>query len=107
MGMFDFLKKKPEPPQKKRPIADAAVKQTKSAKDTATEKGEPYVAILGMDVDPNDIQNGVQGNVSQLRRYLAVNRDDGRRGPGRGCGVPVAGGSMKAAGPSCWPSSRE
>ena len=56
--MFDFLKKKLEPPQKKKPIADAAVKQTKSAKDTATEKGEPYVAILSMDMDPNDIQNG-------------------------------------------------
>jgi hypothetical protein len=58
MGMFDFLKKKIAPPAKKKPIADMAQKQTKSAKDTATEKGEPYVAILSMDVDPNDIQNG-------------------------------------------------
>ena len=56
--MFDFLKKKIAPPAKKKPIADMAQKQTKSAKDTATEKGEPYVAILSMDVDPNDIQNG-------------------------------------------------
>jgi hypothetical protein len=58
MGIFDFLKKKAEPPQKKKPIADAAQKQTKSAKDTATEKGEPYVAILSMDVDPANMSNG-------------------------------------------------
>lgn len=58
MGMFDFLKKKAVPPQKKKPIADAAQKQTKSDKDIATEKGEPYVAILSMDVDPNDMSNG-------------------------------------------------
>ena len=58
MGMFDFLKKKVEPPQKKKPIAAEAKKQTKSAKDIATEKGEPYVNILSMDIDPNDMQNG-------------------------------------------------
>jgi hypothetical protein len=58
MGMFDFLKKKVVPPQKKKPIADAAQKQTKSAKDIATEKNEPYVNILSMDIDPNDMQNG-------------------------------------------------
>lgn len=56
--MFDFLKKKVVPPQKKKPIADAAVKQTKSAKELATEQGEPYVSILSMDIDANDIQNG-------------------------------------------------
>jgi hypothetical protein len=58
MGMFDFLKKKVVPPQKKKPIADTAHKQAKSAKDIATEKGEPYVNILSMDIDPNDMQNG-------------------------------------------------
>ena len=56
--MFDFFKKKPEPPAKKKPIADAAEKQTKSAKEIATEKGEPYVAILSMDVDPENIGAG-------------------------------------------------
>ena len=56
--MFDFFKKKLEPPQKKKPIAEAAKKQTKSAKETATEAGEPYVNILSMDIDPNDMQNG-------------------------------------------------
>ena len=58
MGMFDFFKKKPEPPARKKPIADAAEKQTKSARDLATEKGEPYVNILSMDIDPDDMQNG-------------------------------------------------
>ena len=58
MGMFDFLKKKIAPPARKKPIADVAQKQTKSAKDTATEKGEPYVNILSMDIDPTDMQNG-------------------------------------------------
>ena len=58
MGMFDFLKKKVTPPAKKKPIADAAEKQTKSVKDVATEKGEPYVNILSMDIDPDDMQNG-------------------------------------------------
>jgi hypothetical protein len=58
MGMFDFLKKKLEPPQKKKPIADAAKKQAKSAKDVATDKGEPYINILSMDIDPNNMSNG-------------------------------------------------
>ena len=58
MGMFDFLKKKVVPPQKKKPIADAAVKQTKSDKDIATEKGEPYVEILSMDIDTENLGQG-------------------------------------------------
>ena len=58
MGILDYFKKKPEPPVKKKPIAEATQKQTKSAKQIADEKGEPYVAILSMDVDPEDIQNG-------------------------------------------------
>ena len=58
MGMFDFLKKKLEPPQKKKPIAEAAKKQAKSAKEVATEKGEPYINILSMDIDPNNMSNG-------------------------------------------------
>jgi hypothetical protein len=38
--------------EKKSPTA------TKSAKDLATERGEPYVAILSMDIDPDNIQQG-------------------------------------------------
>mgnify|MGYP003347535539 CR=1 FL=1 len=58
MGIFDTLKKKLTPPGKKKPIAEVAKKQTKSAKEIATEKGEPYVSILSMDIDPNNMQNG-------------------------------------------------
>ena len=57
MRMFDkiknrFVKKKPvaEPKEPRAP--------KKSAKEIATEKGEPYVHILSMDIDPNNMQNG-------------------------------------------------
>jgi hypothetical protein len=83
MGMFDFFKKKVEPPQKKKPLADAAQKQTKSAKDTATDKGEPYVAILSMDVDPENLSQGAfeldwnDKFVADLVRHgYMMNRDD-------------------------------
>lgn len=53
MGIFDrFLKKKPEAKQ------EAPKPRKKSAKDTATEKGEPYVAILSVELDPENIGNG-------------------------------------------------
>ena len=42
------IKKSEEPPKSKK----------KSDKDIATEKGEPYIAILSMDVDPNNINAG-------------------------------------------------
>jgi hypothetical protein len=58
MGMFDFLKKKIEPPIKKKPIADATQRQTKSAKEIATEKGESYVDILSMELDPGNLNYG-------------------------------------------------
>ena len=32
--------------------------QKKSDKEIATAKGEPYVSILSMDIDPEDINNG-------------------------------------------------
>jgi GrpB-like predicted nucleotidyltransferase (UPF0157 family) len=53
MGIFErFLKKKPEVKQ------EAPRAKKKSAKDVATEKGEPYVAILSVDLDPDNIGNG-------------------------------------------------
>ena len=57
MGIFDRFKKKttesvatpkeekPKPPKK-------------STKDIATEKGEPYVAILSLEVDPENLHQG-------------------------------------------------
>ena len=55
MGIFDrFKKKKPEvkveAKEKKAPI--------KTAKELATEKGEAYINIISMEVDPTDISNG-------------------------------------------------
>ena len=53
MGIFDrFLKKKPEIK------AEAPRPKKKSDKDIATEKGEPYVAILSVELDPENIGNG-------------------------------------------------
>lgn len=43
---------------KKKPIAAVATEQAKSAKQVATEKGEAYFAVLSMELDPNDINNG-------------------------------------------------
>ena len=43
---------------KKKKIAGVAKEQAKSAKQIATEKGEAYFAVLSMDLDPNDINNG-------------------------------------------------
>jgi hypothetical protein len=52
--MFDALKNV----FKKKKIAEVAVEQTKSAKQLATEAGEPYFAVLSMDIDPDDINSG-------------------------------------------------
>jgi len=43
---------------KKKKIAEVAQEQTKSAKQIATDKGEAYFAVLSMELDPNDINNG-------------------------------------------------
>lgn len=68
MGIFDLFKRKEKVEQtavsnenveqdKKKPTESAKSKK-KSAKDLATERGEPYIAILSMEVDPNDINSG-------------------------------------------------
>jgi hypothetical protein len=43
---------------KKKQIAEVAEAQVKSAKQIATEKGEPYFEILSMDINPDDINSG-------------------------------------------------
>ncbi|NDB82760.1 MAG: hypothetical protein EB127_08475 [Alphaproteobacteria bacterium] len=43
---------------KKKKIAEVAQDQVRSAKDIANEKGEPYFAILNMDIDPSNINAG-------------------------------------------------
>ena len=59
--MFDWLKKKvaPAPPPVRTEKTPRVVKATeKSAKQKATENNEPYVAILAMDIDPNNLHQG-------------------------------------------------
>jgi len=55
MKIFDRIfkkstKKDAPPPEEK--------KSKKSAKDLATERGEPYVAILSMDINPDNLHEG-------------------------------------------------
>jgi hypothetical protein len=52
--MFDWLKKKPEVKEDK-PKAKA---KTRTPKELATEAGEPYINILSVELDPDDIGNG-------------------------------------------------
>jgi hypothetical protein len=53
MGIFDRFKNKP---QKTEPPKETRTK--KSDKDLATEKKEPYVNVLSMDVDPDNLHAG-------------------------------------------------
>ena len=54
MGIFDRFKKKPAQVEHK----PKAEKPKKSARDLATEKGEPYVAIVSMDINPDNLHEG-------------------------------------------------
>ncbi len=55
--MFDWFKKKTveETPVETVPVAQVP---TKTEKEIATEAGEPYIAVLKMDVDPNNLHQG-------------------------------------------------
>jgi hypothetical protein len=55
MGLFDRFKKQPAKPAEPK---EKPTKATKSAKEIATEKGEPYVAILSMDIDQENLHEG-------------------------------------------------
>ena len=54
--MFDFLKRKKESTKPEAPKEHKVKK--KSAKDLATEAGEPYVSVTSVDLDPDDVGNG-------------------------------------------------
>ena len=62
--MFDWFKKKKKvtkrelPEVSKTPPMPEVKSPTKTEKQIATEKGEPYVAVLSMDVDPNNLHQG-------------------------------------------------
>ena len=56
--MFDYLKKKLGT-KKKAPAAPRAEKPVpKTEKEIATEKGEPWVSVLGIDVDYENLKSG-------------------------------------------------
>jgi hypothetical protein len=55
MGLFDRFLKKKKPEVKAEPKPK---KVEKTEKEIATEKGEPWVQILSMEVDPVNMQNG-------------------------------------------------
>ena len=58
MGFFDRFKKKPEPKPKEEKVIRVPKAPEKTAKELATEKGEPYVAIITMDIDPENLHHG-------------------------------------------------
>ena len=66
MGIFNLFRKKPVVHEKSESTTEeipktdngSAKKTKKSPKELASERGEPYIAILSMDVDPNDINSG-------------------------------------------------
>jgi hypothetical protein len=55
MGMFDIFKKK-KPAKVEAPREPKVPKKTE--KEIATEKGEPWVGILSMDIDPDNMHQG-------------------------------------------------
>ena len=61
MGMFDKLFKKAKPvvaPAAPKPKSEPKALPPKTAKEIATEKGEPWVDVLSMDVDPENLHQG-------------------------------------------------
>lgn len=59
--MFDKLKslfKKPEPKVESKPKKQPKKEKELSPKELATQNGEPYVAILKVELDPANINNG-------------------------------------------------
>ena len=53
--MFDWLKKKKEQPKVEKPEPKT---KKKSAKELATEAGEPYISVVSVELDPDDVGNG-------------------------------------------------
>jgi hypothetical protein len=64
LDMFEWFKKKKKvtkrelPEVSKTPPMPEVKAPVKSEKQIANEKGEPYVAVLSMDVDPNNLHQG-------------------------------------------------
>lgn len=54
--MFDWIKKKKEIKAEKPPVEPKPKKKT--AKEKATEAGEPYISVVSVELDPDDVGNG-------------------------------------------------
>ena len=57
MSIRDWFKKKPKPVVKTKSEPRPQVPE-KSEKELATERGEPWVTIVSMDIDPNNLHQG-------------------------------------------------
>lgn len=57
LKIFDIIKKK-FVKKKKATTADASAAPQKTEKEIANEKGDPYVNIVSMEIDPENIQAG-------------------------------------------------
>lgn len=57
-NLFKTKQSKKPPETEKPPSATTANKKKKTAKELADEKNEPYVAIVSMDVDPENLHQG-------------------------------------------------
>jgi hypothetical protein len=55
MGLLDRFLGKKKPAEVK---AETPKTKKKSEKELATERGEPYVAVLSMEIDPENMQSG-------------------------------------------------
>lgn len=63
MGIFDRWFRKEPPKSQNQNARESAARavppaKKKTEKEIATEKGEPYVAITSMDIDPNNLHQG-------------------------------------------------
>lgn len=58
MGFFDRFKKKTPLNEEKEKVIRVPKAPEKTAKQIATEKNEPYVAIVSMDIDPANLHQG-------------------------------------------------
>jgi hypothetical protein len=58
MGWFDRFKTKPPAKEEKEKVIRVPRAPEKTAKQIATENNEPYVAIVTMDIDPNNLHQG-------------------------------------------------
>ena len=54
MGILDIFKKK----KPVKVVEEAPKPKKKTAKEIATEKGEPFIEIVSMDIDPNNLHRG-------------------------------------------------